>query len=210
MNQAIVMMIRASGRSWWQACYSDGKVLSEWDTFQGPEAKLKLPLGTVGFNFGNSSRWEEVSKNGMVALRLLCPNGMAGELEAPEGHRFFQIKHGGIDVPMSGGHAILSGLRRYTDAHIIGVIRNDEGDCVCRSWEFYARVTSPEFEKAELIINQLANEDDIRKAKENLARFHAMGYGKWRWRLIEFADNIHHMEYRHIGALFPDVQQMKV
>ena len=126
MNRAIVAMIKASGRSWWQARFSDGRILSEWETLIN---KLRLP-----FQSNKSSRWEEVSKKGMIGLRLLCPNGMAGELEAPEGHKFFQLKAGGVGVTM-GFTAGIKGLSRYCDAHIIGVVVNSEGDCVCRAWE---------------------------------------------------------------------------
>lgn len=123
MNRAVVAMIKASGRSWWQARYLDGRVISEWDTLTN---KPRLP-----FQSNKSSRWEEVSKKNMVGLRLLCPNGMAGELEAPEGHRFFQLKSGGIGVTMMGkGNAI-----RYCDAHIIGVVEDTTGSCLCRAWE---------------------------------------------------------------------------
>ena len=126
MNPVIATMIRLSGHAWWQARYSSGKVLSEWDTLA---TRLLLPSGN-----GKSSRWEEVTKKGMVGLRLLCPNGMAGELEAPEGHKFFQLKVGGALVSMgSGGYA--KRLNRYCDAHIIGVVLNSEGDCFCRAWE---------------------------------------------------------------------------
>ena len=126
MNPSIVAMIRASGRSWWQARYSDGRVVSEWDTLTD---KVKLPTGA-----GKSSRWEEVSKEGMIGLRLLCPSGMAGELEAPEGHRFFQLKAGGMDVGIgfTGG---VAGVKQFCDAHIIGVVEDDEGNCLCRAWE---------------------------------------------------------------------------
>ena len=131
---------------------------------------------------------------------------MAGELEAPEGHRFFQIKHGGIDVPTGGG-----GIgKRYTDAHIIGVVQDFDGNCVCRAWEEYERVTSPEFEAAEKVIFQLANKDDIERAQKRLAGFLKAGFGKSRWRLTEFSDNIQHMAYRNIGALSIDVQGLKV
>ena len=123
MNPIIAAMIRHSGRSWWQARYSTGKVLSEWDTMT---TKVLLPS-----NNGKSSRWEDVPKDGMVGLRLLCPNGMAGELEAPEGHKFFQLKTGGLDVGFGPGGK----TRRYCDAHIIGVVMNDKGDCFCRAWE---------------------------------------------------------------------------
>ena len=37
---------------------------------------------------------------------------------------------GGIDVGMGGG-----GTRRYCDAHIIGVIKDSNGNCRCRAWE---------------------------------------------------------------------------
>lgn len=123
MNPVIAVLIRSSGRSWWQVRYSSGKVLSEWDTLTG---KLLLPSGD-----GKTSRWEDVPKDGMVGLRLLCPNGMAGELEAPEGHKFFQLKAGGIDVALMGKGS----TRRYCDAHIIGVVIDSNGNCLCRAWE---------------------------------------------------------------------------
>ena len=123
MNAIIAAMIRSSGHSWWQARYSSGKVLSEWDTLT---TKLLLPLSN-----GKSSRWEDIPKDGMVRLRILCPNGMAGELEAPEGHKFIQLKVGGIDVALGAA----SKTRRYCDAHIIGVVTDSNGNCYCRAWE---------------------------------------------------------------------------
>jgi hypothetical protein len=126
MNPLIAAMIRRSGRSWWQARYSTGKVLSEWDTLTD---KVRLPISA-----GNSSRWEEIPKEGMVGIRLLCPNGMAGELEAPKGFRFFQLKAGGMDVGLgfTGG---IADTRQFCDAHIIGVVEDAEGNCLCRAWE---------------------------------------------------------------------------
>ncbi|MDP2729140.1 MAG: hypothetical protein Q8O55_01500 [Dehalococcoidales bacterium] len=125
MNAVIASMIKHSGRSWWQCRYSSGKILSEWDTLT---TKLRLPVGP-----GGSSRWEEVNKDGMVALRLLCPNGMAGELEAPEGHKFFQLKAGGIMV--GAGKA-----SHYLGAHIIGVVRDVTGECLCRAWDYRSKL----------------------------------------------------------------------
>jgi len=124
MNPFIAAMIKRSGRSWWQARYTNGKTLAEWDTLTG---KLLLPGGN-----GKSSRWEEVPKKGMIGLRLLCPSGMAGELEAPEGHRFFQLKIGGVGVGMGAGGG---GVHRFCDAHIIGVVTDIKGNCFCRAWE---------------------------------------------------------------------------
>jgi len=125
MNKIISAMIMHSGRSWWQARYADGKVLSEWDTLTD---KVKLPVGP-----GRTSRWELVPKKGMVGLRLLCPNGMAGELQAPDGHKFFQLKAGGFMVLPGGG-------QHYVDAHIIGVVEDTEGNCLCRAWDYRQRL----------------------------------------------------------------------
>ena len=128
MDPIIATMIRLSGRSWWQARYSNGRVLSEWDTLTG---KLLLPGGN-----GKSSRWEEIPKKGMVGLRLLCPNGIAGELEAPEGHRFFQLKVGKKTVAIRfNGTVTGNQSERIQEAHIIGVIIDAEGNCLCRAWE---------------------------------------------------------------------------
>lgn len=115
---SFIQMIPYSGRSWWQARYSDGKILSEWDTLSGEQL---YPLSK-----GKSSRWEEVPKKGMVGLRLLCPNGMAAELEAPEGYRFFQLKVGYLKI----------GKGQSTGKHIIGVVINSNGDCFCRAWDY--------------------------------------------------------------------------
>ena len=128
MNPIVAAMIRRSGRSWWQARYAGRRVLSEWDTAQGVSKFLPILAA------GRTSRWEEVPKKGMVGLRLLCPNGMAGELEAPEGHRFFQLKAGGMDVGIgfTGG---VGSAKHSCDAHIIGVVEDIEGNCLCRAWE---------------------------------------------------------------------------
>ena len=77
MNPLAEVMIRTSGRSWWEARYQFGKVVSEWDTGL---SKILLP----NYQSGKTSRWEEVTKDNMVALRLLCPNGMCGDLEAED------------------------------------------------------------------------------------------------------------------------------
>jgi hypothetical protein len=82
-----------------------------------------LPVG-----LGRSSRWEEVTKKDMVGLRLLCPNGMAGELEAPEGFKFFQLKVGYCDVA--------KGANRSVGKHIIGVVTDADGNCLCRAWDY--------------------------------------------------------------------------
>lgn len=124
IDPVIIAMIRRSGRSWWQAIYKDGRVLSEWDTLS---TLPRLPLGD-----SSSSHWESVNKDGMVGLRLLCPNGMCGHLKAPEGHRFIQLKAAHLDIGPGGAS-------RGIDAHIIGVIMDTNGNCFCRSWEYQSR-----------------------------------------------------------------------
>lgn len=113
-------MIRMSRRSWWQAEYRDGKVVSEWDTLQG---KVLLPIGK-----GSTSRWEELDKKSLVGLRLLCPNGIAGELRT-QAWPFFQLKMGERRM---GGPA---DIRMTCDAHVIGLIDNVQGDALCYAWE---------------------------------------------------------------------------
>lgn len=119
-NPFTALMIRKSGMSWWQARYSDGRILSEWNTMAN-----KIP---------GSSRWEEIPKNKMIGLRLLCPNGLAGELEAPEGFKFFQLKIGFMDVAMSGGKS-----SRSIGAHLIGVVQDIKGTCLCKAWDYKTR-----------------------------------------------------------------------
>src|SRR5262245_41621796 len=78
------MMILAAGRSWWEAQYANGKTVAEWDTLQG---SVFTPLGNPA-----TSRWEEIDKQNLVALRLLCPNGKAGELRTTGSYTLFQLK----------------------------------------------------------------------------------------------------------------------
>ena len=118
-------MIKRSGRAWWQVRYIDGKILSEWDTLKG---EARLPIG-----LGRSSRWEEITKYGMVGIRLLCPNGIAGEIEGILGTQFFQLKAGGISVAMGLGG--IGGVKRHQAAHIIGAVEDIAGNCFCRAWE---------------------------------------------------------------------------
>ena len=118
MNTLTKQMLKVSGRSWWQCRYSNGRVLSEWDTLTG---RILLPRPEDG----GTSRWEDIDKKGMIGLRLICPNGMVGELEAPEGCKFFQLKVAVAQV--AHGSKVL--------AHIIGVVENANGNCLCRAWD---------------------------------------------------------------------------
>jgi hypothetical protein len=119
-DSALMTMVRMSRRSWWIGLYRDGSQCAEYDTLTG---LVFTPLG-----LGRTSRWEEVSKRDMISLRLLCPNGEIGQLDAPEGHKFFQLKCGG---------ALLTG-QQWCDAQVIGVVVSADGSCVCRAWETQA------------------------------------------------------------------------
>lgn len=105
--------LRATGRSWWQAKYSDGRELSEWQTLKD--------RGNV-----ESSRWQETPRKGMRALRLLCPNGEAGEVSATSDHKLFQLRQVAF-IPGQG--------RGMQLAHLIGVIHDINGNCDCFVWE---------------------------------------------------------------------------
>lgn len=120
MNSYEALKCRMSGRSWWEAMYANGDTLAEWDTLQHT---LLSPFGK-----GATSRWDEVSKHQMVRLRLICPNGQIGELVDPsrEGYHFFQLK---VGVRYVGRD------QSFCKAHLIGLVLNPNGDCICRAWE---------------------------------------------------------------------------
>ena len=213
MNPLIVAMIRASGRAWWQARYSDDKVLNEWDTIPGKVVyrngrKVNLaPLFPVPG--GNNSRWEEVPKKGMVGLRLLCPNGMAAELEAPEGFRLFQFKVTYFDILMFGGGFGSGGSLRTQTAHVIGVVQDADGNCLCRAWEI-APQSKMELQALQLRLadymvgNQKNNEEVITRLNLQIAQH------RYFWHLIRFEDNINDMKFEHMGKLKLDVQGLRV
>jgi hypothetical protein len=240
MNLITERMIINSGRSWWQARYYGGKILSEWDTLQ---AKILLPGKS-----SKTSRWEEVPKENMIALRILCPNGMAGELEAKEGSKFFQLKHGGVDIKTGFG----LGGQRWQDAHIIGVVLDENGKCLCRAWQvkdtIFERGTTSK--NTEVGTNTLEDKDknwfpnsllwrhDPSYALGNVIRIHGQTktiwgntkntitiMGKWEqtipsWipyeiagkksELLEFEDNINDFKYLNIGKININAQQLKV
>lgn len=120
-DAAIGRMICHSGRSWWQAEYAGGKILSEWGTQRG----ISLPLRS---RKPDSSRWEDIPKAGMIRLTLFAPNGKAAVLCAPEGHKFFQLKVGSLRI----GRGASS---RICEAQIIGVVEDGNGNCQCHAWE---------------------------------------------------------------------------
>ena len=113
--------IRLSGRSWWEARYRDGRVVSEWSTTPRPADSFE-PGG------GESSRWEELGRKGLVGVRLLCPDGSVGELAATRDGRLFQFKVGELRVGIGNSQP-------WCSAHVIGGILDADGRCICRAWE---------------------------------------------------------------------------
>ncbi len=114
---AMMQMVKLSGRPWWAVLYRDGHQLYEWGTLMH---SLLTPLG-----LGRTSRWEEIPKDGMVSLRLVCPDGSMGELWG-RAHSFFQLKCGVWSIGVS---------RSRCQAHVIGVVQTSAGDCQCYAWE---------------------------------------------------------------------------
>ncbi len=126
-QSALEQMVVGTGRSWWQAGFADGKVVSEWDTTTGT---TQLPARNVG----HTSRWEELPKKGLRALRLLCPNGMVGHLETTSDHKLFQLKVGTVSFRGS----------RQCRAHLIGKIVDMNGGCELMAFEVEAgRLVGP-------------------------------------------------------------------
>jgi hypothetical protein len=112
-------LVRSSGRSWWEARYSSSRVVSEFDVATGNGAVPQLI---------ESVRWDELEGDGLVGLRLLCPDGSVAELASREDHRLFQFKVGGI--------AAAAGSRlQWCTAQVIGAVIDVSGRCVCRAWE---------------------------------------------------------------------------
>lgn len=116
------MMIMASGRSWWEVQYANGKTIAEWDTVQG---KIFSPLGNP-----LTSRWEEIPKAGLSVLRLLTPDGKGSELRTTGEYCLFQFKRGSVSV----GAGIKSDL--HCAFHVIGVVVDTNGSCECRAWDY--------------------------------------------------------------------------
>jgi hypothetical protein len=96
---------RVTGRSWWRVRYSDGTVINEWD---GPD-------------------WSLLPRKGLVAVRLVCPNGKIAELgnSIDASDRLFQLKVG----------IRTAGDGKQTLAHVIGIITGTDGQCSCAAWE---------------------------------------------------------------------------
>lgn len=178
---ALGLLIRMSGRSWWQARYADGKTLGEWDT-----PAMSGILAVPNADTWRSTRWEDVEKRGMIALRLLCPNGQVAELVTnnPDG-RFIQLKSGGFSVGEVN--------KNFCDAHMIGVLENDDQMVRCWSWEKTPHSFS----------------HNIETERCNTCKLPKVECGDGR-QLVNFMDDIFAMRYRGIGGLSLTVQGVRL
>lgn len=96
-------------RSLWQVRYHDGKEISEWET-----------------------DWSLLPRRGLVAVRLVCPDGMVGVLgnSVDASDRLFQMKIAYADVAMSG-----PGGGKSVTAQVIGMLKDTSGTVQCWAWE---------------------------------------------------------------------------
>lgn len=109
--------IRLSRRSWWEVLFVGGQTLAEWQTAGG---RIALPVAWLS----PRSKWEDVDHSRVVAVRLWCPDGRVAEVRATGPNRVIQFKVG-----------MMSLMGRVTQAHVIGVLTDDEGGCDCWEWE---------------------------------------------------------------------------
>jgi hypothetical protein len=112
-------LVRASGRSWWEARYSRGRVVTEWDVASSAGV---LP------HLVEAGHWDALERDGLVGVRLVCPNGAVAELASRDDHRLFQFKAGGAAAV--GGRQL-----HWCSAQVIGAVVDASGACVCRAWE---------------------------------------------------------------------------
>lgn len=108
--------VRLSKRSWWEVMFEGGDTLAEWETMGTRYAAL-LPW------LQPRSRWEDLDHGRLVAARLWCPNGQVGEVQATGPYRIFQFKV---------ARRSMAGEDR--EAHVIGVVVDDDGNCEGYLW----------------------------------------------------------------------------
>lgn len=116
-------LVRSSGRSWWEARFASGRVVTEWEMVSNVAAPPRLIEG---------GHWDELAHTDLVGVRLLCPDGTAAELASKLGARLFQFKVGGM-AASAGATA------QWCSAHVIGAVVDASGACACRAWETFER-----------------------------------------------------------------------
>jgi hypothetical protein len=176
-----IAMVRRSGRSWWVARYRDGREIAEWYT----GSKLAAALGSPLVVKPNTSRWEEVPKDGLIGLAMVCPNGQVCVLEAQRDRALFQLKAGRMTVTgPDRGH--------YTDAHVIGSI-GPNGSADCWAFEYMPHT----------YVARIAGTPGDRCVTCGLGP--EICTGRDPRNVVRFRDDPLNMAYRNIGPLHLDV-----
>ncbi len=105
----ILTRARLLGRPFWQARYHDGREVSEWEV-----------------------DWSLLPRRGLVAVRLVCPDGAVGVLgnSVDASDRLLQFKVGFADVSLDG-----PGGGMTTSAQVIGMLKDTSGTVQCWAWE---------------------------------------------------------------------------
>lgn len=192
-------MIAASGLSWWEARYSDGREVAEWDSIGGGNALLPTREGAA------HSRWEEIDHTGLRSLRLICPDGRAGAITVKRDNALWQLKLG--EVALFGG----TGRRRV--AHLIGGLTCDHltncphggGETVCWAWE------DAEYEPVMVRTGNQASDGTWDLVPKMDAAGNVLMRRLHKPRLVgPFTDNVLNLKYRGIGPLSLDVQGLKL
>jgi hypothetical protein len=193
--------VRTTGRSWWQAVYADGKVVSEWDTVDQKTFDPK------------STRWEERNPKGLRMLILITPQAKAFRLTSQEDNKFFQFKVGirkigAFNTPVE------------VQAHVIGVIINTNGDCVGFAYEpKHPELVTDGIKKfaCPLHAPDPLNADGTWKNPSGMQQMIIRPDGSCYCskvvevpaRVIKFEDNVMKMEYQKLGPLGLDNLRLK-
>lgn len=108
------LLARMTGRAYWEARCADGRVRREADGID----------------------WLDLPKKGLVDLCLIGPDGTGrgfGNTADATG-RLFQLKGATLRVGVGGG-----GGGRSRDFHLIGLIKDVSGRCICWAYEHDTR-----------------------------------------------------------------------
>lgn len=108
------LLARMTGRAYWEARYVDGRVRREADGID----------------------WLDLPKRGLVDLCLIGPDGKGvgfGNTADASG-RLFQLKGATLRVGIGAG-----GGGRSLDFHLIGMLKDAGGRCVCIAYEHDTR-----------------------------------------------------------------------
>lgn len=119
VDEQIMNYVFASGRSWWVLHYRDDSYRYEWQEHVGG-SQILMP----NHNFSAISEWENTSKKNVIRAMLICPNGQIGGFNEPS--LLFQFKK---------GHASINADNIWCDAHILGNVTDENGECDLISYE---------------------------------------------------------------------------